>query len=317
MKATKLVISLALSVLVSTKAGAQYDPYFAHYFDMPTAFNAAAAGKNDQLNVVGIYNISLAGFENAPQTAFIAGDMPFVALKSIHGVGVQLMSDRIGLFNHQRIAAQYALRKKLGGGWFSGGLQLGLLNEKFRGSDVVLAEENDEVFPTSDVDGNALDLGFGLYYSRKGRATEWYAGVSGTHLTSPKVSMGEKYEFNISAMFYATGGVTWQLRNPTLRIATSALVQSDGVTYRGDITGRLIYSYDKRVFYGGLSYSPTNSVTVLVGANFHGIMLGYSYEAYTNGISLKNGSHELFIGYQTDIDLGKKGKNYHQTTRTL
>lgn len=284
---------------------------------MPTAFNAAAAGKSDQLNIVGVYNLSLAGFENSPKTAFIAGDMPFVALKSIHGVGVQLMSDMIGLFNHQRITAQYALRKRLGGGWFSGGIQVGLLNEKFRGSDVVLGETGDDVFPTSDVDGNALDLGVGLYYSRKGRASEWHAGVSGTHLTSPKVSMGEKYELNVPAMFYATGGVTWQLRNPTLRVATSALVQSDGVTYRGDITGRLIYSYDKRVFYGGLSYSPTNSVTVLVGANFHGIMLGYSYEAYTNGISLKNGSHELFIGYKTDIELGKKGKNYHQTTRTL
>ena len=226
-------------------------------------------------------------------------------------MGVQLMSDKIGLFNHQRITAQYALRKKLGGGWFSGGIQAGLLNEKFRGSDIDLAEDGDEVFPTSDVDGNAIDLGFGLYYSRKGYATEWYAGLSGIHLTSPKISMGEKYELNVSAMFYATGGITWQLRNPTLRIATSALVQSDGVT------GRLIYSYDKRVFFGGVTYSPTNSVTVLMGANFHGIMLGYSYEIYTNGISLKNGSHELFIGYQTDIDLGKKGKNYHQTTRTL
>lgn len=243
--------------------------------------------------------------------------MPFVALKSIHGVGLQLMTDRIGLFNHQRITAQYALRKKLGGGWFSGGVLLGLLNEKFRGSEVVTAEDNDDVFPTSDVDGNALDLGFGLYYSHKGYATEWYAGLSGTHLTSPKVSMGEKYELNVSAMFYAIGGVTWQLRNPTLRVATSALLQSDGVTYRGDVTARMIYSYDKRVFYGGLTYSPTNSITILAGANFHGIMLGYSFEAYTNGISLKNGSHELFIGYQTDIDLGKKGKNYHQTTRTL
>lgn len=306
-----------MSLLVSTRAGAQYDPYFAHYFDMPTAFNAAAAGKSDQLNIVGTYTMSLAGFEHAPQTAFIAGDMPFVALKSIHGVGLQLMSDKLGLFNHQRISAQYALRKRLAGGWISGGVLVGLLNEKFRGSEIDLAEDNDDVFTTSDVDGNALDLGFGLYYSHKGHSAEWYAGLSGTHLTSPKVVLGEKNELNVSAMFYATGGVTWQLRNPMLRFATSAILQSDGVTYRGDVTGRLIYTYDKRVFYGGVTYSPTNSVTVLVGGTFHGIMLGYSYEAYTNGISLKNGSHELFVGYRTDIDLGKKGKNFHQTTRTL
>ena len=46
-------------------------------------------------------------------------------------------------------------------------------------------------------------------------------------------------------------------------------------------------------------------------------MIAYSFEMYTNGISFRNGSHEIFIGYQMDMNLGKKGKNRHQTTRTL
>jgi hypothetical protein len=54
-----------------------------------------------------------------------------------------------------------------------------------------------------------------------------------------------------------------------------------------------------------------------VGGKFQGVLVGYSFEAYTNGISIKNGSHELFVGYQMDVDLGKKGKNRHQTVRTL
>ena len=69
--------------------------------------------------------------------------------------------------------------------------------------------------------------------------------------------------------------------------------------------------------YGGVGYSPTNSVTVMVGGSFHGIMLGYSYEAYTSGINPGNGSHELFVGYQHDINLTKKGRNLHKSVRIL
>ena len=69
--------------------------------------------------------------------------------------------------------------------------------------------------------------------------------------------------------------------------------------------------------YAGLGYSPTNSVTVFIGGQFHGIMVGYSYEAYTRAISIGNGSHELHVGYQTDIDFGKKGRNKHQSVRLL
>lgn len=86
----------------------------------------------------------------------------------------------------------------------------------------------------------------------------------------------------------------------------SALVKYDGVAWRGDVSCRLVYTHEKKMLYGGVSYSPTNSVTGLIGGSFHGVVLGYSYEFYTSAISPGNGSHELFVGYQTDINLVKK-----------
>ena len=71
------------------------------------------------------------------------------------------------------------------------------------------------------------------------------------------------------------------------------------------------------MLYGGLSYSPTNSVTVMIGGSFHGINLGYSYEVYTSAINPGNGSHELIVTYQTDINLQKKGRNKHKSVRFL
>ena len=94
-------------------------------------------------------------------------------------------------------------------------------------------------------------------------------------------------------------------------------MRTDGSAYRADLTGRLVYVNDKKMMYGGIAYSPTNSVTFLIGGNFHGVVLGYSYELYTSAISPGNGSHELFIGYQTDINLVRKGKNLHKSVRIL
>lgn len=303
----------AAITLASANANAQYDPYFSHYFDMQPAFNPAAVGKQEKLNITGTYAMSMAGFENAPQTMVFSGDMPFVAIKNVHGAGVQLMSDKLGLFSHQKISLQYALRKKLGGGWLAVGVQPGIITEKFEGSSVDLEDESDPAFSKSDINGNTFDIGAGLYYSCR----NWYVGISAQHLTAPTVEMGETNEFKIDATYYLTGGMDIQLRNPLLKVATSAVVRTDGVAYRGDITGRLKYDYQGRMFYAGVTYSPTNSVTALVGGQFQGVIIAYSFEMYTNGISLRNGSHELFVGYQMDVDLSKKGKNRHQTTRTL
>ena len=73
----------------------------------------------------------------------------------------------------------------------------------------------------------------------------------------------------------------------------------------------------RKVLYGGVSYSPTNSVTAYIGGTFHGINVGYSYEMYTGTTAFGNGSHELFVSYQTDINLQKKGRNKHKSVRFL
>ena len=84
---------------------------------------------------------------------------------------------------------------------------------------------------------------------------------------------------------------------------TSALVMTEWVTWRADITGRLTYKHDEKLMYLGVTYSPQTSVTILVGGKFHGILAGYSYECYTSAINPANGSHELYLGYQIDVNL--------------
>ena len=304
---------LTVLVLASTMAKAQYDVPFSHYWAMEPYFNPGAVGKEAKLNVAAAYAMNFVGFENNPKTMFISGDMPFFFANTYHGVGLQLVNDQIGLFTHQRLAVQYAHKRKMFGGTLSVGVQAGLAMENFDGSKVDLEETGDPVFSTSELDGQSLDLGAGLYYTHG----KWYVGVSAQHLNSPRVELGETNEINIDPTFYLTGGYNIKLRSPFLSIHPSAIVRYDGVAYRGDVTTRLEYNNENKHMYVGVGYSPTNSVTAFIGGSFHGIHVGYSYEFYTNGISIGNGSHELFVNYQTDINLTKKGKNKHKSVRIL
>ena len=312
MQKRKYAIFVLLLLFVNT-VRAQQEPSFSHYWAMEPSFNPAAAGKEQKLNVVGAYAMTLTGFENNPRTMYIAGDMPFMLLNKLHGVGLQIMNDQIGLFQHQRLVAQYAYKQRLFGGTLSVGAQVGLLSEKFKGSAVDLDDTDDPAFSKTDDNGTAIDLSAGLYYQRG----PWYAGLSMLHVTSPSVELGERSIYNISNVYYLTGGYNIQLNNPLLTIHPSMLVRYDGAVYRGDVTCRLKYTHDSKVLYAGLGYSPTNSVTAFIGGLFHGVMLGYSYEVYTSALSFGNGSHELFVGYQTELNLYKKGRNKHQSVRFL
>ena len=304
---------LAAVLLSGLKAQAQYDVSFSHYWAMEPSFNPAAVGKEDKLNAAGAYAIQLAGFEHNPNTMYAAADMPFFFLNKRQGAGIQIINDNIGVFSHKRLSLQYAFQTKLLGGRMSIGIQGGLISENLDGSKLELDNPSDPAFSTSSNTGTGIDLCAGLYYLHR----NWYVGLSALHLNSPKVELGATNELQINSTYYLTGGYNIRLRNPFLSVQTSVLGRYDGTAWRADVTGRLTYTHEKRMLYGGVSYSPTNSVTALIGGNFHGVHIGYSYEVYTSAISFGNGSHELFVGYQTDIDLLKKGRNMHKSVRHL
>jgi len=292
---------------------AQQEPSFSHYWAMEPSFNPAAVGKESKLNVTGAYAMTLTGFEHAPRTMYVGADMPFYLLRNYHGAGIQLMNDQIGLFSHQRLVLQYAYKHRLLGGTISVGLQFGMLSEKFKGSELDLENGDDPAFTRSDATGVGIDLSAGLYYTHR----NWYAGVSVLHATSPSIEVGDRSIIEVPRMYYLTGGYNIKLRNPFLTIHPSVLVRYEGTVYRADVTARVKYEHDKKMLYAGVAYSPTNSVTALIGGNFHGVSLGYSYEVYTSKLKFGNGSHELFVGYQTELDLHKKGRNRHQSVRIL
>ena len=152
---------LALLLMALQGVQAQYDPSFSHYWAMETAYNPAAAGKQNKVNVVVDYNMSLVGFEHNPKTMFLSADLPFQFLGTYHGVGAQIVNDDIGVFSHKKFSVMYAPKVKLFGGVLSIGLQPAMLSETLKGSELDFIDSGDEALPTSNVDGTAFDLNAG------------------------------------------------------------------------------------------------------------------------------------------------------------
>ena len=309
----RIGIIAMMSGLALVGARAQYDAAFSHYFDMEPSFNPAVVGKQGLLNVTGVYALGFAGVRHHPRSVYLAGDAPLPLAKGAHGAGLQFVDEKIGVYTHRRIALQYGYKRPWGGGTVSFGVQVGLLNEDLDASKADAEDRGDPALSGGKANGNGLDLGAGVYYLRG----TWYVGVSGQHLNRPQVDLGEKAEIRIKQTYYLTAGYNIRLRNPFLKIKTSLLVRGDGQAYRADVTGRLVYQREKKMFYGGVGCSPTNSVTALVGGKFHGVVVEYSYELYTSAIPAGNGGLELFVGYQCPLDFSNKAKNKHKSVRIL
>lgn len=311
-----VITTLAVfALLLSLKVQAQFDAHFNHYWQLNGYYHPAWAGQTDKLNVAGAYSMQLMNFTHAPRSMYFGADMPFSLFNKKHGAGVGFFNEGIGLFRNQRTWLQYSYKHSLRKGRLGIGVQVGMLNVSFDPTDINLGEDSteDPAFPTIQESGTGLDLGVGAFYSHP----KFYLGFSGQHLTAPRIELGEKSKIDIKPVVYLTGGYNIQTRNPLISIQPSAFVQSDFVSTRVDLTGRLSYTYQEKVFSGGLTYTPGTSVTICLGATIRGVTVGYAYEVFTSAIGPANGSHDLMVSYAMDMNLFKKSKNKHKSVRIL
>ena len=308
-----LYIFAITCLFAGTKVKAQFDVHFTHYWNMLNFYNPAGAGATGKLHAFAAYSNQLTGFTNNPKSMLINGDMPLSMLKGDHSAGAGILSDNIGMFTNQHLFLNYSYAFKLFNGRLAIGAQLGLLSIKFDPKDIILENKDDPAIPQSSVDGSTYDFGFGILYQHK----YFYAGVSALHLNAPLVEMGETNEFQIEPYYNFTAGGNIQLKNSLISIQPSLQVMTDFVTYRADITARGSYSYNDKLFFGGMTYSPSTSITFFAGIELFNFTLSYGYELFTSGIGAKHGSHDIYLGYDIELNLFKKGKNKHNSIRIL
>ena len=323
---------LLACLLCAEKSAAQTDAQISQYWAVPTFYNPAAAGSGagDMLRIRGGARLQWVGIDNAPMAFRLGAAMPFKFLNKRGGVGLVASQESAGLYRSLAVGAQISYKlRKLGGEW-SAGIQLGMYDQSFKGSEVYLPDDDDyhegtdEAIPTQDIHGTAFDIAAGIRYEHK-----WFhAGVGCTHLTAPTISMsagdqaggsetsGERrYEFKADRTLYFNAGSNIPIKNTLFEIMPSVIVMSDFTFTTGqlDIRGRW-----KKFLSLGVGYRWNDAVVISLAAEIKNFYLGYSYDYATSAIhKASSGSHELFLGYSLKLNLSEKNRNRHKSIRIM
>ncbi len=314
----KQIVIILMLLLAAQTLRAQADAQLTQYWMMPNYYNAASIGKGEKINIMAASRMQWVGMPNAPKTFLVSGDMPLSFLNKKHGLGAILSSETIGLYENISVAMQYAYKMELWGGVLSLGLNLGMYQQVFDGSGIIIPDGEDahnpseDGVPTSELQGYTLDLGAGLYYTYKG----YYAGVSSTHLTESRITFDEKFESYLNRSYYFMAGGNITLKNPLYQLSPSLLIKSTLQSTQAEATVRLRYN---SLFSGGLSYRLNDAVIVMLGAEIKDFIVGYAYEYPVTDIAkVSSGSHEVFVGYSLKLDFGKGNyNNKHKSIRIL
>lgn len=321
---TRAILAMLLTMAVPCRA--QTDAQLTQYYEVPTYYNPAAIGQTDFVKIRGGGRLQWVGIDNAPRTFFITADSPFKVLGKRVGAGVVMSQESIGLYKTLNLDAQLGFKFKKWGGEFTVGVGLGLYDQSFRGSEVILPDDDDyhqgsdDGVPTQDLHGTAFDISAGLWYTHK----LFWAGISARHITSPNITLSSDggdassnriYEFSVGRTLYFMAGSNIRIKNTLFEVIPSVMVKSDFTFTTGEITGRVRYN---RFLSFGLGYRWDDAVIATVAAEFKNFYIGYSFDYPTSAISkASSGSHEVIVGYKLKLDLGDKNKNRHKAIRIM
>lgn len=319
----KTAIICILAAIAPIAAWAQTDAQFSQYWTVQNYYNPAAIGITDNINIKAGSRLQWIGIDNAPMSFNALADMPFKFLSKRFAVGVNISSQSMGLYRSINAAAQLAFRKKMLKGELSIGVQVGIINQKFVGSEVYIPSDdeyhdtNDDAIPTTDVAGTGFDAAAGLHFTHK----YFWLGISATHLNQANITLktdsseDQLYEFEAGRTYYFMAGGNIPIKNTLFEIQPSGFFKTDINYWTAEATARLRYN---KFLTAGFSYRWKDAVAVIIGAEFKGITLSYSYDfPVSDIIKGTSGSHELWLGYNLKLNLGEKNKNKHKSIRLM
>lgn len=289
----KIFTAVAASSLlfVGTVANAQQDPQFTQNMFNRLYSNAGYAGTSDGICATALHRQQWVGFNGRPVSTVINIDG---TVKALHGgLGLSILSDKLGAQYSGGVKLSYSYHLKLGGGILGIGVEGGILFNTLDGSQLNPIQSGDQNIITSNQGGVASDLGFGLYY----RSDKLYAGISANHLIGPTLEYAEGgniSEVTIARHYYAMAGYTWDV-SANFALLPSVFVKTDAASAQFDLNLNVMW---KNMIWAGASYRIDDAVAILAGVQLYDFRLGYSYDITTSGLnSYSNGSHEVMLGY--------------------
>ncbi len=279
---------------------AQQDPHYTQYMYNMNVINPAYAGSKENLSFGLLYRKQWVEIEDSPTTFSFSGSAP---VGSNVGLGLSVISDRIGPVEENNVYGDFSYTLSLGGEHkLAFGIKAGAtfqtvgLNSQIAST---LPVPTDDAF-AQDTSNTFLNIGTGLFYY----TNKYYVAFSvpnmlkATHLDYNGVKYGTETQH-----YFLTGGYVFDL-NPNLKFKPFAMVKSafNAPTSFDVSTNFLI----KEKLELGATYRLQDSFGAMVNfAITPSLRIGYAYDHIISDLKVATpSSHEVILLF--DLSFSKK-----------
>ncbi|MGG9972200.1 PorP/SprF family type IX secretion system membrane protein [Ferruginibacter sp. SUN002] len=324
----KFIKCILILLFVQVCAFAQQKPHYTQYILNNYILNPALSGIENYTDVKISHRHQWVGLQDAPVTTYLtihgplgkkdyktnattqfemSGENPrgkdyydnYEASAPHHGIGLQVISDKIGPFTNTSAFATYAYHVGLNGKTnLSAGIGLGASRLSIDPSKLNFGsnQPNDPAVAINQTDPEVkMDMNVGLWvYS-----ADYFVGIAANQLIPNKIDYNELLDVKKGKLvphIFATAGYRFML-GEDINMIPSVMVKSlGGIPVQVDVNAKMQY---RNTFWLGASYRAKYGFAGMAGMNLlNRVTLSYSYDYSTTKINtVSNGTHEVILGF--------------------
>lgn len=298
MKKLYLVALVVIATVVDLHA--QQDPHYTQYMYNMNVINPAYAGSKENLSIGMLYRKQWVEIEDAPTTATLSGHAPVG--KNV-GLGLSVISDKIGPVEENNIYADFSYTLNLGGEHkLAFGLKTGItLHNVALYSDIYnsLPQPNDPAF-SEDTNNSYLNMGAGFFYY----TNKYYLALSVPNMIKSKHLDFNGREFGSeTSHYFLTGGYVFDVSENIKFKPFFMLKSAFNAPSSLDLSTNFLFN---QKFEAGVTYRLDDSFGAMVNyAITPNVKLGYAYDHIVSDLNVTTpSSHEIILLF--DLNFPKK-----------
>ena len=297
----KKLFLVTLGVIAFTaELHAQQDPHYTQYMYNMSVMNPAYAGSKENLSLGLLYRKQWVEIEDAPTTATFFGHAPVG--KNV-GMGLSVISDKIGPVEENNVYADFSYTLNLGGEHkLAFGLKTGItLHNVSLFSDVypTLPDASDPAF-SENTSNSYFNIGSGLFYY----TNKYYLGFSVPNMIKSKHLDFNGREFGSEVSHYfVTGGYVFDISQNVKFKPFFMMKSAFEAPTSWDLSANFLFN---EKFEIGGTYRLEDSFGAMVNyAITPNIKLGYAYDHIVSDLNVTTpSSHEIILLF--DLNFPKK-----------
>ena len=298
MKKLYLVALVVFSMIMDLQA--QQDPHYTQYMYNMNVINPAYAGSKENLSIGMLYRKQWVEIEDAPTTATFSGHAPVG--KNV-GLGLSVISDKIGPVEENNIYGDFSYTLQLGGEHkLAFGLKAGLtLHQVGLFSDInyTLPDQNDPAF-AQNTSNSYFNLGSGLFYY----TNKYYLALSVPNMMKSKHLdyNGRKFGSEVSH-YFLTGGYVFDV-SENIKFKPFFMMKSAfNAPTSLDLSTNFLFN---EKFEAGVTYRLEDSFGAMINyAISPNVKLGYAYDHIVSDLNVTTpSSHEIVLLF--DLNFPRK-----------